>query len=67
VYVHLLLGLNAVLKQIKRSRTLRLLVSDSDVRQTVNLLAPCVLYIGRPRSATIQMLHFIYFFNKYKY
>jgi hypothetical protein len=25
------------------------------------------IYIGRPRSATIQMLHFLYFFNKYKY
>jgi hypothetical protein len=33
----------------------------------INLQEPCVLYIGRPRSATIQMLHFIYFFNKYKY
>jgi hypothetical protein len=46
----------------------RMLISLSDIAlATFNLQEPCVLYIGRPRSATIQMLHFIYFFNKYKY
>jgi hypothetical protein len=38
-----------------------LFISDTQNTISLNLWEPCVLYIGRPRSATIQMLHFIYF------
>jgi hypothetical protein len=36
------------------------------MHQQLNLQEPCVLYIGRAYP-TLQMLHSIYIFNKYKY